>query len=304
MLPGLGSFMELLGSQSRFVGWAKLGRHVFVEFAEAPLGGDWNPDQTLFAPKALCHIHVAVPAPCPGFFSSYAAPSFVEVAAAICTFALGRAVTLPPAVFAAPQDKVADLDAKRADTSIGTLTRKRVPLDVFGFLDYPGGQDTFERARSALLTFDAAKQTKHDSVACVLFVVTAECLTSVHTSWQTEKVTRRFWEFFEQLMPADLDAIVNHQNFLEVFDIKRGVRTDQQMRKKLLEKIYSFRSGNVHSGLKPIYRGFASGVDGGGVARRSFFADFAEAAILRFIESPRSSVVGHPNIDLEAANSV
>jgi hypothetical protein len=290
-----GSFMERLGSQTRIVGWRRLGSGVLIEFAEK-LPNDWDPKNALFAPQALAHVHIAVTAPCVGNFSAHIAHPVLETAAAICSFALGRAVSLPPTAFRPSSEKALEVQVHQFDRSILTLARKHVPLDIFSFVGVPGGLECFQRLRSAFLTFDAAKHQEHDAVACILYVVVAECLTTPSTSWRDSRLTKRFIEFFDCLMPEELDQMVAHGNFEAVFEMRRGGRTSRALRREMLEQIYEYRSGNLHAGLRPSYRGLSSGFDPGEGARRALFADFAEGAILRYLSSPRSSLIGHPNL--------
>lgn len=290
----MGSFVERLSNQTRILGWRRLGSNVLINFAEE-LPKDWDPKNVLFAPKALAHVHIAVPAPCVGNFSAYIAHAVLETTAAICTFALGRAVSLPPAVFPTRQEQIPDVSARQFDQAVLTLARKHIPLDIFSFMGVPAGLEHFQRLRSSFLTFDAAKRQEHDAVACILNVVVAECLTTLSTPWRDSKLTKRFIEFFDALMPEELDQMVAHGNFETVFGIRRGTRTPRALRREMLEKIYEFRSGNLHAGLRPSYRGFASGFETGENVRRALFADFAEGAILRYLGSPRSSLIGHPN---------
>jgi hypothetical protein len=116
----MGSFLERLSNQTRIVGWRRLGADILLEFAEE-LPPDWDEKNALFAPKAVVHIHIAIPAPCPGHFSSHIAHAAVETAVAICTFALGRAVSLPPSAFPTRPERVPDLDPRHLDQSV--LTR-------------------------------------------------------------------------------------------------------------------------------------------------------------------------------------
>jgi hypothetical protein len=55
----------------------------------------------------------------------------MELMAAICTFALGRPVNLPPTVMPAPDEMLADLDIRSTDITILTLARHGMPLDMF-----------------------------------------------------------------------------------------------------------------------------------------------------------------------------
>ncbi|HEU4458707.1 MAG TPA: hypothetical protein VFR90_06250 [Methylibium sp.] len=290
----MGSFMERLSNQTRVVGWRRLGWNVLIEFVEE-LPQNWDSKNALFAPKALVHVHIAVPAPCVGNFSSHIAHAVLETTAAICSFALGRAVSLAPNAFPTRPEIAPLVQARQFDQSVLTLARKHIGLDIFTLVGVPGGFQCFQQLRSAFLTFDAARHQEHDVVACILYVVVAECLTTLSTPWRESKLTKRFIEFFDGLMPEELNQLTTHGNFEAVFGIRRGARTSRALRREMLEKIYEFRSGNLHAGLQPSYSGFGSGFDTGENMRRAFFAEFAEGSILRYLSSPRSSVVGHPN---------
>jgi hypothetical protein len=290
----MGRFMQRLGNQIRIAGWRRLGSVVLLEFTEeVPDGEEAKP--MLFAPKAVIKAHLAVPGPRAGHFTSHIAHSALEAVSAICTLALGRPVRLPPTVFPTETEQIAALDGQRTDEKILTLARKTVPLDVFGWAAQPGGHQVFEKLRSALLTFDAAVKQEHDAVAAILYVVAAECLTPPPTPWRKEKLTKRFREFYDELMPDALDEIVSHGNFEEALGVRRGKRTPRALRRETLDRIYAFRSGQLHEGLDPSYRGFL-GETGSGM-RRALLSDFAEGAILRFIRAPRSSLIGDPRLE-------
>ncbi|MEP7298411.1 MAG: hypothetical protein ABI702_19685 [Burkholderiales bacterium] len=299
-LTTLGALVERISNQTRITGWRRLGRSVLLEFSEEVPPG-WDPLAALFAPKTVIGIHVATRAPCAGHFSSHHAHVAVEIAAAICTFALGRYVSLPSVPFPSRPERLVELAQRQVDPAVGTLARKSYSLDIFADFTWPGTIDHFQRLRAAFLTFDAAIRQEHDSVACILYVVVAECLTTLATSWRGNKLTTRFVRFFDELMPAELDQLVAHNNFEAVFGIRRGTRTSKPLRLEMLAKIYDYRSGHLHSGLRPAYHGFAA-FDGSDSMRRALFADFAEGAILRYLESPRASLIGHPNLEPVGAN--
>jgi hypothetical protein len=122
-------------------------------------------------------------------------------------------------------------------------------------------------------------------------------LTTPNTEWRHAKLTKRFIEFFDELMPDQLDTIVAHGNFEDAFALRRGNRTARSLRRALLDRIYDYRSGQLHEGLTPSYQGFAMGSDMRNEVRRGLFADFAEGAILCYLAAPRSSLVGHPGFE-------
>lgn len=286
---GTGAFLEQLQSQTRFIGWLRLGGNILLEFTEEP-APDWK--EGALPPKAVIHVHVAIPAPCEGDFASRIAYGAVETAGAACTFALMRAVDLPLIVFPSKSEVVVGLSARLADTSLGTLARKKISLDIISAISLPGGLDYFARLRAAFLTFDAAMQQRHDLIACVLYVVVAECLVVPNVAWKDLQVTKRFIDFYDELMPSLLDELVAHGNLESLFPIRRGTKQPRTLRRDLLSKIYEFRSGYVHQGLQPYYRGFLG--HGAEDVRRAFFSSFAEGAILEYLRSPRCSFIGHP----------
>ena len=66
----------------------------------------------------------------------------------------------------------------------------------------------------------------------------------------------------------------------------------KKLRGMMLDSLYGFRSEPVHEGLAMAYEGFGfSGLAG---QRRMLASWFAEWAILRYLESPRTSLIGHP----------
>ena len=292
----MGPFLQRLGNQTRIVGLRSLGTNILLEFAEDLPPAGWDEKKELFPPKAIIHAHVAVPGPCAGYFSSHLVNGVIETVAAICTFALGRSVSLSLAVFPSNPETLPQLAERRIDREVLTLARKQISLDIFGPLAIPGGLELFKRLRAAFITFDAAVKQDHDLVACILYVAAAECLATPYTEWRRLKLTKRFREFFDELMPTDLDKIVAHGNFEEVFGIRRSTRTARALRHDLLDRIYDYRSGQLHEGLSPTYQDLSVGLDRMNAVRRGFFADFAEGAILRYLAAPRASLIGHPAV--------
>ena len=217
----------------------------------------------------------------------------LEEVAAVCTFFLGRAVDFPPIIAPAEEGAVAELDTKMSDPNIGTLTRHGVILDIYEDLLSRGGLESVNRVRNALLSYDSAIRQQREQVALILYVVAAECLTNPFQLWKTERLTTRFIKFFDELMPNDLDAIVQHDNFEAAFGISRGSRSARALRREFLDTIYSQRSEPVHEGLSASFQGFG-GMGGPAQLRRALASQFAQHAILRFLESPRTTLVGHP----------
>ena len=188
---------------------------------------------------------------------------------------------------------MADLNKKMSDPNIGTLTRNGVILDIYEDLFSRGGLESVNRVRNALLSYDSAIRQHREQAALILYVVAAECLTNPFQPWKTERLTTRFIKFFDELMPDDLDAIVQHGNFEAAFGITRGSRSARALRREFLDAIYSQRSEPVHEGLSASFQGMA-GMGSPAHLRRALASQFAQNAILRFLEAPRTTLIGHP----------
>jgi hypothetical protein len=297
----MGGLMLRLGTQQRISGWRRLGGSVLLEFTEGK-SPEANPDKPLLAPPAVVKVHVVVPGPMPGHFSGFVAHNVVEPIAAVCGFALGRSVDPPPTLFPSSAGEESGAVERRRDASVLTLARKGVSLDLFTPAGIDGGLDWSFRVRAALLTFDAGMRQERDSVANVLYVIAAESLTVPAAKWRHERLTARFVDYYLRELAGDLDTIVAHGNFEEAFDLKRAGKRSETLRKRLLLKIYGVRSHQVHEGLVPTYRGFGA-LDLGADMQRALIHDFAEAAILSYLRSPRSSLIGHPQLGCKQAGS-
>ncbi|MCV7049888.1 hypothetical protein H7H82_04585 [Mycobacterium heidelbergense] len=288
---------QMLYTPARVVGWLRLGAGVLLNFREddsnlpegAPAGGT-----VLFHPRVFIDVYIAVPGPADGPLTAPIARQFAEVVAAICTFALGRPINLPPMIMPLLEIHgvtVDELDGRRKDTQLLTLARQGIALDAI--FDLPvADKDSWLRIRGALLSYDAALRQQREQVAIILFVAAAECLTNPFQPWKKDRLTTRFVKFFGELMPDHLDQMVQHGNFEQAFGVTRGSKSAKTLRRILLERVYDFRSEPVHEGLAMAYEGFAhSAVTG---QRRMLAAWFAEYAILYYLEAPRTSLIGHP----------
>ena len=291
---------EMLNTQTRILEWRRLGWGVLLNFREDVPEGGVQDDNVLFPPTPIVDVYVAVPGPIDGPFTRPIAHQFMEVVAAICTFALGRPVNLPPSVWPAQDEMLADLETRRADATLGTLARHGMSLDLFHLA--VEDRNSWARLLGALLSYDAALRQQREQLAVILYVVAAECLTNPFQPWKTERLTTRFIKFFDELMPGDLDSMVQHGNFERAFGIVRGSKSPQKLRRMMLDSLYGFRSEPVHEGLAMAYEGFGfSGLAG---QRRMLASWFAQSAILRYLESPRTSLIGHAATatDAEAEN--
>jgi hypothetical protein len=289
---------QLLHTPARIAGWVRLASDILLHFREdgsnLPDGGAEG-ETILFHPRALIDVYVAVQGPADGPFTRPIANQCMEVVAAICTFALGRPINLPPTVWPVAglrAELLPELMTRREDTTLMTLARQGIALDMIFHLAV-ADRDSWRRLLGALLSFDAALRQQREQVATILFIVAAECLTNPFQSWRKKRLTTRFIKFFDALMPDDLNSMVQHGNFEQAFNIVRGSKSEGKLRELYLDRLYELRSDPVHEGLAMAFEGFAS--PGIASQRRMLVAWFAEWAILRYLQSPCTSLIGRPS---------
>ena len=274
---------EMLSTQIRIVNeWRRLGTDVLLNFREDVPDGGVQDENILFPPRPIVDVYVAVAGPIDGPFTRPIAHRAMELVAAICTFALGRPVNLPPTVWPAQDEMLAELETRRTDMTILTSARHGMPLDMFHLVAV-GDMDSWARLQGALLSYDAAIRQQREQVAVILYVVAAECLTNPFQPWKTERLTTRFIKFFDELIPGELDSMVQHGNFEQAFGIVRGSKSPKRLRRLMLDSLYGFRSEPVHEGLAMACEGFAfSGAAGQRRMFASWFASVGDPPLPRF----------------------
>jgi hypothetical protein len=184
----------------------------------------------------------------------------------------------------------------RHDPKILGLARDHVSLDVFEDFASRGGLEGVLRVRGSLLSYHAAMHQASPDVAVILMATGMEALTTPAQPWGKEKVTKRFIEGTIELCPEAVDAALAHANVEEAFAYqKRGGQNRQ--RKELLDRVYELRSTPSHAGL-----GLSGGaglvmLDQPESMRVAIMSDLARAALLAFLQAPRSFLIGHPMFD-------
>ena len=247
----------------------------------------------LFVPETSIKVTVFAPGPIASTLTHRTASSAIEIVAAICSFALGNPIEIPAVVTPSPPEAADAARAMRFDASILSLARGSVSLDIFGELLNLGGPQAVIKVRGALLAYNAALQQTSSDVAMMLLVSSIEALLVPFQQWKKDKATKRFIEAVNELCPDIVDTLVNHGNVEEAFDfVIRGGET--QRRKQLLDRIYEFRSIPSHQGP-----GLSTGetfisLATPGSMRVALLSDLARGAILNYLTSPRSSLIGHP----------
>jgi hypothetical protein len=281
-----------MGDKRTIEGWRRLSDLVLLEFKPSPVE---NPSP-LNAPKTDIHVFLKVPGGGHGPFSSKVAADTLEFVRLICSFALGR----PVSGFTGTAFPADEADSKAADeqqhdfVNVPTLARNGVPLDPFAHLASLGGPASVVRYRGSLVAFDAAIEQRNPDVATILFVSSIEALLSPDTEWRKERLTARFIKAVLDYTPASVDAILQHQNVEMALGFRpRGAISRQ--RRELLSHIYDLRSTPVHAG-PAMAMGMLGGQSQEGQMRVALLSDLAQGVILSFLTTPRSSLIGHPEI--------
>src|ERR1039458_8793508 len=296
VLSGAMHFMRILGDQQHIEGSRRLSDLVLLDFEEGLLASA-PPPGLLLAPASKVQVTIFAPGPCDSDLSKTVAAGIAEVVAAACSLATGRPVHYVPVPFLFPADEQATLQARarQRDPAILGLARDAISLDVFRELPARGGVDASLRARGSLLAYHSAlKQTSAD-LAVMLLVTSIEALISPRPRWGKEKVTKRFVESLIELCPEAVDALLAHANVEQDFTYRREGGLARQ-RRDLLELIYETRSLPTHSGLN-LSRTFMGLLASPESMRVALLSGLARAAILNFLQAPRSSIIGHPGMN-------
>lgn len=283
--------MRILNDQIHITGRRRLGSRVLLEFSSEPTKDPAVPQ--LFAPQTDIKVSIFAPGPTASELTDRTAEGIAEFVGGICALALGRVVEMPLAIFPAESEEAAAAEASRYDNSIQTLARDHVSLDVFEEFMMLGGPDGVMRVRGALLSYHAALQQGSPDVALMLMVTSLEALIVPRPAWRKEKATKRFIEAIAELCPDVVDSVVNHGNVEQAFEYRRKGGTKAR-RRQLLDRVYELRSNPTHSGIGPSGIGIVTSTAEPGKLRVALLSTLTRGALLRFLQAPRSSLIGHP----------
>jgi hypothetical protein len=294
------NFFRILGDQRYIAGSRRLADRVLLDFEEASVqqtaSGSEPAASPLIVPNLRITVTIFVPGPAAGSFACDMAAVMFETVGAICAFALGRPVDDPSlAHFPLRDDDAARLRARQRDPSILTLARDSVSLDIFGELVALGGPETLMRARNAFITLHESQRQRNSDISVMLNISAIEALISpsVQHPWRKEKVTRRFREGVLGLCLGAVDELLVHQNMEAAFNFRKRGSQDRR-RKEIIDHIYDLRSLPTHTGIGPSGLSFMA-MGGNQALRLALLSDLTRAALLSYLQAPRSSLVGHPS---------
>ncbi|MEU8249949.1 hypothetical protein [Nonomuraea sp. NPDC048916] len=300
--PEIGSqlavqMLRILGDQRPTEGRRRLSNHAILEFCtDREEGKDY-----LFVPDTRITVYIYAPGPTAGPLSAKFASNILETVRLICSLALGRPVSGPPAIFPA---KGGDAELARQlqfDQSILTLARNGVSLDVFAELLALADFSGVDKIRRSLAAYDSAIQQSNPDAAVMLFVSGIEAISAPGPKWGSESAGARFVYAAESLCLEAVDALVNHANVETAFDITLRGKIERR-RKRLLYALYDRRSVPTHTGLSMAAGMFDAFGDPRSI-RVALVSELHWQMILGYILAPRSFLVGHPEVDPRKATS-
>lgn len=281
-------FQRELGDRVRIGGLRRLSDVVLLDFTESP---DQDPGAVLFGQATTMEATFFVPGPAPSDLATRTAAGLAEITASICAFAMGRVIEVAPMVMPAPDAERQVAESRRYDQTILELARDGIALTPFR-----GDLDLLVRLRGVFLAYHAALQQSSSDVATMLFVIAIEALIAPRASWGKDRVTKRFVESLVELCPATVDALLATPGVEAALGYRRRGGLPRQ-RKQLLEQMYELRSLTSHAGPGLSGQALISAMTEPGSARVALASRLALAAIIAFMDAPRSSLVGHPGID-------
>lgn len=293
MVPSdMSNFMRRLGDQILISGPRRIGDSVLLNFVSKPPDDPSRPQ--LFVSETEIDVTIFVGGPVVGGLTNRLASIMIEIVGAICAFALGNPVEIPLVIFPANEPDTSVARAIRFDPLILGLARDGVSLDIFGQLPAIGGIESYVRVRGALLSFHAALEQHSPDAETMLFISSIEALLTPFQEWKRNSATKRFINGINELCPEVVDTLVKHDNVEKAFGFHKAA-DPHRSRKRLLDKIYDIRSVPTHSGIGlKGSSGVAMLADPSSI-RVALLSDLARGAILNFLQSPRSSLIGCPS---------
>jgi hypothetical protein len=202
----------------------------------------------------------------------------------LCVYATGVPFDAPAGVFPAKEDPSGEL-ANAPEIAVAGVQLFPAVMQ-FGNTQ---NKEAIDRLLGALYSYEAAIAQKAGSVALILFVTALEALSVPNAPWRQERVTARFIGFISELCPAEVDTILAHGNFAQVFGNYSSPR-------RFLSELYDLRSSLAHTGLTPHAFGRLMNLTMDAQIRVALASELARAAIHRFLTAPRSSLIGHPGL--------
>lgn len=280
-------FMRIMSEHNsrRFQGDWRFGGEALLSFDQAEKGAT-----SLVIPKFEVRMLFRVPAPGHG-------PHSVSVAEEVATFlrAATAFASAAPLQVAAPIFPANDKEQARAQALLPNAPELPVegePLWVQLMLLVPEPRqfEALRRAQGALFAYEQAISQESEYVTLALLVSALESLSVPNAAWQMERVPARFITFCMQLCPEAIDVVMKHGDFSRAFG---GYSSAE----RFLRTLHGLRSKPLHTGFLQhrVSRLPAMGGDAG--IRVMLVSGVVRAAVVTFMRTPFSSLIGHPGVD-------
>jgi hypothetical protein len=282
------NLLRALGQRRAYRGQFRLGQDVLVDFSTAD-----DKQIAAFAKQAI-KIRFRSVGPGRGPGATKIAKKLSDVVRVVLSFATASA--LENGLFVKPLNDETFLPGRAVSSDVPELLTNGVAIwRLLDELFASGASELANRILNSLTAFEHAMAQPTAGAATIFYVTAIEALTVPNSNYAARRVTARFKNSLSLLAEAKLEAALKHVNAREAF-----FEDDQKASNasRLAERIYHLRSSSVHSGQVGSSRtiaGFDSSV--GDSARIALLAEIAEAAIINFIVSPVSSLIGHPRVD-------
>lgn len=159
-------------------------------------------------------------------------------------------------------------------------------LELVQGVDSP---EAVRRVQGAIFAYEQAIRQESEYVTLALLVSALEALSVPNASWQTERVTTRFFRFVQELCPDAINEVMLHSNFAQAFGT-------YQSKRRFIDALYSLRSKPLHTGFLQHRLSALPMMGGDAGIRVALVSEIVRAGIVEFLRRPFSSLVGHPEI--------
>jgi hypothetical protein len=150
--------------------------------------------------------------------------------------------------------------------------------------------EAFRRAQGAMFAYEQAISQESEYVTLALLVSALEALSVPNAAWQMERVSARFIAFCLQLCPEAIDVVMKHVNFAQAFG-------GYSSAKRFLRTLYGLRSKPLHTGFLQHRVSHLPAMGGDAGIRVALLSEIVRAAVVAFMRTPFSSLIGHPAVD-------
>jgi hypothetical protein len=280
-------FMRIMSEHNRrrYQGDWRFGSEALLSFDQAEKGA-----VPVVIPKFNVRMLFRVPAPGHGPHSSSVAEEVATFLRAASAFATAAPLQVAAPIFPAQDQEQAQAQALLPNAP--ELPVEGEPLWAQLMSLVPGVEqfEAFRRAQGAMFAYEQAISQESEYVTLALLVSALEALSVPNAAWQMERVSARFIAFCLQLCPEAIDVVMKHVNFAQAFG-------GYSSAKRFLRTLYGLRSKPLHTGFLQHRVSHLPAMGGDAGIRVALLSEIVRAAVVAFMRTPFSSLIGHPAVD-------